>query len=97
MLTCQKSQFSLPVDEHYLNCAYMSPVSRAVEAAGIEGVRRKAVPSRLQPADFFTDSMRARELFARLVNVPDPSRVAIVPSASYGLAIAARNLPSAPG
>lgn len=97
MLTCQKSAFSLPVDEHYLNCAYMSPLSKAVEAAGIAGVRRKAVPSRIEARDFFTESMRARELFARLVNVPDPTRVAIIPAASYGLAIAARNLPVARG
>jgi selenocysteine lyase/cysteine desulfurase len=97
MLTCQKPQFSLPADEHYLNCAYMSPLSKAVEAAGLAGVRRKSVPSHIQQPDFFTDSMRARELFAQLVNVPDPACVAIIPSASYGLAIAARNLPAALG
>jgi selenocysteine lyase/cysteine desulfurase len=97
MLTCQKAQFSLPADEHYLNCAYMSPLSKAVEAAGLAGVRRKSVPSRIQQPDFFTDSLRARELFAQLVNVSDPGRVAIIPSASYGLAIAARNLPAEPG
>ena len=97
MLTCQKSRFSLPDDEHYLNCAYMSPLSAAVEAAGIAGVARKRVPSRLSTADFFTEASRARELFARLVNAPDPSRIAIIPAASYGLAIAARNLPVAAG
>ncbi len=97
MLTCQKSRFSLPDDEHYLNCAYMSPLSAAVEAAGVAGVARKRVPSRLSTADFFTEAIRARELFARLVNAPDPSRIAIIPAASYGLAIAARNLPVAAG
>lgn len=93
MLPCQKSRFSLPDDEHYLNCAYMSPLSTAVEAAGVAGIARKRVPSRLTQPDFFTESDRARVLFARLVNAPDPSRVAIIPAASYGLAIAARNLP----
>ena len=97
MLTCQKSRFSLPDDEHYLNCAYMSPLSAAVEAAGVAGVGRKRVPSRLSQADFFVESDRARALFARLINAPDPSRIAIIPSASYGLAIAARNLPVADG
>jgi len=92
MLTCQKAQFSLPDDEHYLNCAYMSPLSQAVEAAGVAGVRRKRVPSRLTPTDFFTEADRARQLFATLVQA-EASRIAIVPSASYGLAIAARNLP----
>lgn len=97
MLACQKSRFSLPDDEHYLNCAYMSPLSVAVESAGITGVARKRVPSRLSQSDFFTESMRARTLFARLVNAPDPSRVAIIPAASYGLAIAANNLPAVAG
>lgn len=97
MLACQKSRFSLPDDEHYLNCAYMSPLSVAVESAGITGIARKRVPSRLSQSDFFSESMRARTLFARLVNAPDPSRIAIIPAASYGLAIAARNLPAAAG
>lgn len=93
MLTCQKDRFSLPETEHYLNCAYMAPLSTAVEAAGVAGVARKRVPSRLTAADFFTEVEHARARFARLVNAPDPSRIAIIPAASYGLAIAARNLP----
>lgn len=97
MLSCQKASFSLPGDEHYLNCAYMSPLSVAVETAGMTGVARKRVPSRIATSDFFTESDRARGLFARLVNAPDPGRIAIIPSASYGLAIAARNLPAAAG
>ena len=97
MLSCQKSRFSLPDDEHYLNCAYMSPISVAVETAGMTGVARKRVPSRIATSDFFTEPDRARKLFARLVNAPGPSRIAIVPAASYGLAIAARNLAAATG
>ena len=94
MLPCQKPFFSLPDDEHYLNCAYMSPISKAVEAAGVAGVAKKRVPSRLTQEDFFTEAATARALFARLVNAADPSRIAIIPAASYGLAIAARNLPA---
>jgi len=97
MLPCQKASFSLPDDEHYLNCAYMSPISKAVEAAGVAGVARKRVPSRISQEDFFTEAATARALFARLVNVTDPSRIAIIPAVSYGLAIAARNLPLGPG
>ena len=44
MLTCQRSLFQIPDDEHYLNCAYMSPISLAVEAAGVAGVGPQAVP-----------------------------------------------------
>lgn len=97
MLSCQKLRFSLPDDEHYLNCAYMSPISVAVETAGMTGVARKRVPSRIATSDFFTESNRARALFARLINASDPTRVAIIPAASYGLAIAARNLPAGAG
>lgn len=97
MLPCQRDLFSLPRDVHYLNCAYMSPLSRAVEEAGVAGVRRKSDPTRISPEDFFTESDRLRERFARLVNAPDPKRVAIIPAASYGIAVAARNTPRQPG
>ena len=91
MLTCQKQLFSLPADLHYLNGAYMSPLSKAVEAAGQSGVARKTVPSRIVPDDFFSESNLARERFAALVNA-DPQRIAIIPAASYGMATVARNL-----
>ena len=91
LLECQRHLFSLPEDVHYLNCAYMSPLLRSVEEAGIAGIRRKRVPSEIVPADFFTERDRVRALFARLINAPDASRVALVPAASYGLAAVARN------
>ena len=90
-LTCQKAQFSLPEALHYLNCAYMSPLSKRVEGAGVQGIARKSVPTRITPADFFTESQRVRELFGALVNAP-AERVAIIPAASYGLATVAKNL-----
>ncbi len=97
LLTCQKERFSLPEGMHYLNCAYMSPLSKRVEEAGIEGVRRKRVPAMISPEDFFTESDGARERFARLIHAPDPGRIAIIPAVSYGLAIAAKNVAARPG
>jgi selenocysteine lyase/cysteine desulfurase len=94
MLTCQKSAFQLPAEQHYLNCAYMSPMPRAVEEAGIEGIRRKRNPALIAPADFFTEADRARALFGRLIGA-DGTRVAIVPAVSYGMALVARNIPLA--
>ncbi|MBT8396922.1 MAG: aminotransferase class V-fold PLP-dependent enzyme [Gemmatimonadetes bacterium] len=82
---------------HYLNCAYMSPLPRAVEEAGVLGIYRKRNPASLGPEDFFSESQEARGLFARLVNVPDPDSVAIIPSVSYGVSVAARNTPLASG
>lgn len=90
--SCQRHRFSLPDGLHYLNCAYMSPLPRKVEAAVIRGLRRKRVPAAITSEDFFVESDKARELFAGLVGVADPRRVALVPSASYGVAVAARNL-----
>ncbi|ETX00170.1 MAG: hypothetical protein ETSY1_12205 [Candidatus Entotheonella factor] len=96
MLTCQKDLFSLPDDLHYLNGAYMSPLSKAVEAGGIRGIAQKAVPSRIRPDDFFSHTHQARERFATLINA-DPQRVAIIPAASYGISTVARNLNPQPG
>jgi selenocysteine lyase/cysteine desulfurase len=96
-LSCQREQFSLPRDVHYLNCAYMGPLSLAVQQAGVAGVLRKADPSKITAADFYNESDRARALFARVINADDPQRIAIMPSVSYGVATAARNLRCAPG
>ena len=93
MLACQKSRFTLPDGVHYLNCAFMAPLARTVRAAGIEGIDRRATPHLMSPPDFFEESDRVRSLFSRLVNIPDPNRVAIIPSVSYGLATVARNAP----
>lgn len=91
-MDCQRHLFSLPADEHYLNCAYMGPLMKSVEAAGIAGVRRKVVPNRIAAQDFFAEPQALRERFAALVHT-EPRRVAIVPSVSYGVAIAAHNTP----
>ena len=92
-LHCQREAFGLPDDLHYLNCAYMGPLPRVTEEAGVEGIRRKRVPTGIHPADFFETSDRVRKLFSDLVNAGDPGRVAILPGVSYGVAIAARNVP----
>jgi selenocysteine lyase/cysteine desulfurase len=90
-LTCQRAVFSLPDDVHYLNCAYMSPLSRPVEEAGRSGMQRKRMPAEILPGDFFGTSDLLRNRFARLVGAQDPNRIAILPSASYGVAAAAKN------
>jgi selenocysteine lyase/cysteine desulfurase len=56
-------------------------------------MRQKRDPSTLAPEDFFRESEAVRALFARLVNAPDPSHIAILPSVSYGIGVAARNTP----
>lgn len=90
-LPCQREAFSLPDDLHYLNGAYMSPLPRVVEEAGIRGIAGKRNPSLLSQDDFFTESQEVRRLFAQLVNISDPNSVAIIPAVSYGIGVAVRN------
>jgi selenocysteine lyase/cysteine desulfurase len=91
MLTCQRDLVHLPDGVHYLNCAYMAPLLKSVEAAGIAALHRRRDPTAITADDFFTDPDRARALFARLVGC-DAVRVAIVPGVSYGIATVAKNV-----
>ena len=91
MITCQRQEFRLEEDAHFLNCAYLGPLSRRVEEAGAAGMRRKRSPAGFPPSAFYDDCERLRARFAALID-GTPSRVAIVPSVSYAIATAARNL-----
>jgi len=91
MLSCQRELFHLPDGLHYLNCAYMGPLLRAVEDAGIAAIQRRRDPGAMVPGDWFTDTDRARELVARLVG-GEAARVAISPGVAYAAATVARNL-----
>jgi selenocysteine lyase/cysteine desulfurase len=91
MLTCKRAKFTLPPTVTYLNCAYMSPLLKVVEKEGINGVRRKRNPALVSQQDFFTDSNKLREEYAKLIKAP-ASRIAIIPSASYGIATVTKNL-----
>ena len=90
-IPCQRDLFDIPEDIVWLNCAYMSPLMRAAVTAGEAAVRRKMHPWTIAPVDFFTESEEARALFARMIDA-NADEVAIVPSASYGMAVAAANL-----
>lgn len=92
----RREAFSLPPGAAYLNCAFMSPLLRSVEAAAVEALRRARFPGRMTPEDFFDESDRIRDRFARLVG-GEARRVALVPSVSYGAALVARNLEAAAG
>lgn len=96
-LPCQRHHFSLPDDFHYLNCAYMGPLPLAAERAGIEGLRAKRFPQAIAPDDFFRPADELRARFARLINAPEPNRVATVPSVSYAVSTIARNTETGPG
>jgi selenocysteine lyase/cysteine desulfurase len=92
VLNSQRELFEIPEDIAYLNCSYMSPQLKAVKAAGEEAVARKSRPWEISPRDFFEDSETARTLFAEIVG-GDAEGVALIPSVSYGMAIATANVP----
>jgi selenocysteine lyase/cysteine desulfurase len=94
--TAARALFELPDDVAYLNCAYMSPQLSAVREAGEVAIRRKSRPWEIAPSDFFEGSERLRQLAARVMGVDDRG-IALVPAASYGMAVAAANLPVSPG
>lgn len=96
MIPNQRHLFDMPEDVAYLNCAYMSPLMHQVQKAGQQGIAAKGRPWSTTPADFFTTSERTRTLFARLIN-SSVDEIAIIPSVSYGITLAAVNLPLSPG
>lgn len=96
MIARQRDRFSIPDAVHYLNCAYMAPLSHEVVAAMEKAARLKAAPWNYKPADFFSVCEHFRDRAARLIGV-SAETLAIVPSASYALASAARNVPVSPG
>ncbi len=92
MIPCQRQLFDIADDVAYLNCAYMSPLMKIAVEAGTTGLARKARPWEITADQFFTGSEEFRTVAARLLDCPSDC-IAIVPSASYGIATAARNVP----
>jgi len=70
----------------------MSPLPKVAEEAGVREIHRGRIPTSIESSDFFVPSEEIRRRFARLVGASDPNRVALIPSVSYGVATAARNL-----
>lgn len=88
----QRHLFSIPEHISYLNTAYISPSFKAVEEAGIAAVLRKSQPFDISPTDFFEPVKEVKSLFAKLIDVDDPDRIATIPSVSYGIANVAKNI-----
>jgi selenocysteine lyase/cysteine desulfurase len=87
----QRYLFEVPEGIAYLNCAYMGPQLRSAREIGERAVGRKSRPWEITPQDFFDEVEESRELFARLVG-GEAEGVAILPSVSYGIAVAANNV-----
>ncbi len=96
MLACQKHHFDLGSDRTYLNAAYMGPLPIAARDAGVAAAAVKAQPWNVSIEDFFEPVQQVRNLYAQLLN-GGPEGIALVPSVSYGIAVAARNVTVRPG
>ncbi|MEJ3657857.1 aminotransferase class V-fold PLP-dependent enzyme [Actinomycetes bacterium KLBMP 9759] len=92
----QRDAFAVPPDIAYFNTANLSPQLRAVRAAGLSALDRRAAPWAISARDWFADVERLRALFGALIGA-DAEGVALVPATSYGIAVAARNTPLRPG
>ncbi|MCE2613882.1 aminotransferase class V-fold PLP-dependent enzyme [Flavobacteriaceae bacterium D16] len=97
MIKCQKDKFSLSEDVTYLNAAFMSPQLKTVEEAGIAALRKKNQPNGITADDFFANRNLLKKKFAELIELQAPEQIAIIPSASYGIANAAHNISLRPG
>jgi selenocysteine lyase/cysteine desulfurase len=91
MLSAARSLFAISDSVAYLNSASLGPRLHAVNEAGHAAVERMAEPWKIRTADWFEDARRLRALFASLIGAPADC-VALVPSVSYGIAVAARNV-----
>jgi selenocysteine lyase/cysteine desulfurase len=91
ILENQRELFEIPEDVTYLNCAYMSPQLRSMREIGERAVARKSRPWEITPDDFFEDAEKTRALFGLLVGA-EADGIALIPSVSYGMAVAAANV-----
>ena len=91
-MKCQRDKFSLQRKISYLNGAYMSPLLKKVEKAGIKGLIQKRKPFHIPPAAFFKETEVLRNLFGQLINSSESARHVIIPSVSYGIENVVQNL-----
>ena len=96
MIKCQKHLFDIPEDITYLNAAYMGPLTKQAAAIGRQTIDDKLKPWSIATSDFFDIPEDVYHQAAKLIEA-QPSEIAIVPSVSYGLAIAAKNIKAEKG
>lgn len=91
-LDSQRHLFEIPAQVTYLNCANMAPQMRRVKEAGLAALKANASPWTRTGEDWFAGAETLRALAGRLINA-EADCMALVPAASYGIALAAANVP----
>lgn len=87
-----REAFDVPEGTVYLNCANMAPRLKSVSIAGHAALDTLASPWSVVASDWFAGTATLKRLFAGLIGASEHS-AALVPSVSYGIAVAARNIP----
>ncbi len=87
----QKALFNIPDHVTYMNCAKMSPLLKSVNEAGVSAINQRNAPWTISVEQWFEPAEELRSLFAKMINANKES-IALIPSASYGLAIAKKNI-----
>lgn len=90
-LASQRHLFDVPRDVAYFNCASSTPQLNAARERLAQSVAAKSRPWTRAPADYFTNAEAIRGLCAQVIG-GDAEGYAVVPSASYAIATAARAL-----
>ncbi len=70
----------------------MSPQLKTVEEAGIKALLRKNQPDTITASDFTEAPEVLKQGFSELIDNPNPEKIAIIPSVSYGIANVANNV-----
>lgn len=89
-MDCQKHLFALDSKVTYLNNAYRGPILTKAASSIQEDLERMKNPFQMSPVDFFTRVDRVKNLFANLIHATSED-IAIIPSTSYGFAVALSN------
>ena len=83
----QKSLFDIPDDITYMNCANMAPLLKTSNEAGISAINQRNSPWTISVSQWFEPVEQLKLLFAQIIHA-DKENIALIPSASYGIAIA---------
>ncbi len=88
----QKHLFRLEEDIHYFNHASKAPLLQSAEQAVLDALEHNRNPYDFSPPHYFKKTNSVRKMYGQLINCR-PSQIALIPSVSYGMATALKNIP----
>ncbi len=95
-LSDQRPLFDVPDEVAYFNSAYFGPRLKSVTAAGEAALGLTGEPWNVGPPEFFEPVERLRATVGNLFG-ESADGVALIPAISYGVGVAANNLPVGAG